>query len=120
SSTAASTPGAADTACSSGTSHRSSMDIVAPLLAEEHGSVPRVRGVAVLSTVEIAWCAYELTNLRRQLRLQRLAPDSIEVSMRLKTRPAHARLVGCRHEPRRTHRADGSHQPDAPRGGDVR
>jgi pimeloyl-ACP methyl ester carboxylesterase len=67
--------------------------IEAPLLAGEHEGVPRVRGVAVLSTVGIAWYEYELANLRRQLRLQHLAPDSLETSMRLKTTCGFALLV---------------------------
>ena len=59
--------------------------IEAPLLAREGGEMPHIRGVAVLSTTGIAWYEYELANLRRQLRLQVLAPDSVERAMRLKT-----------------------------------
>ena len=58
--------------------------IEAPLLAGDAG-VPRVRGIAVLSTTGIAWFEYELANLRRQLRLQGLPADSVENDMRLKT-----------------------------------
>ena len=58
--------------------------IEAPLLAGETGA-QRIRGVAVLSTTGIAWYEYELANLRRQLRLQDLPPDSVEATMRLKT-----------------------------------
>lgn len=69
--------------------------IEAPLLAGEagRGEMPRIRGVAVLSTTGIAWYEYELANLRRQLVLQDLAPDSVERSMRLKTTCGFAFLI---------------------------
>lgn len=54
--------------------------IEAPLLAGAHP----VRGVAVISTVGINWYEYELANLRRQLNLQHMAPDSVELVMRRK------------------------------------
>ncbi|HZS58016.1 MAG TPA: alpha/beta fold hydrolase [Gemmatimonadaceae bacterium] len=58
--------------------------IEAPLLAGERAD-DHVAGVAVLSTTGVAWYEYELANLRRQLRLQDLSPDSVEQAMRLKT-----------------------------------
>ena len=66
--------------------------IEAPLIAGESAS-PAVRGVAVLSTTGIAWFEYELANLRRQLRLQHLAPDSIEREMHSKTTCGYEFLV---------------------------
>jgi pimeloyl-ACP methyl ester carboxylesterase len=65
----------------------------APLLATDHGDVPHIRGIAVLSTTGIAWYEYELTNLRRQLRLQDLSPDSVEQAMRRKTTCAFEFLI---------------------------
>lgn len=59
--------------------------IEAPLLASESGVDHAIAGVAVLSTTGVAWYEYELANLRRQLRLSGLAPDSVERYMRLKT-----------------------------------
>lgn len=56
----------------------------APLLAGQDTVQPRVRGVIVLSTVGIGWYEYELANLRRQLELQHLPPDSVERDMSLK------------------------------------
>jgi pimeloyl-ACP methyl ester carboxylesterase len=58
--------------------------IEAPLLAGESDALPHVRGVIVLSTVGIGWYEYELANLRRQLEMQRLPPDSVERDMSLK------------------------------------
>ncbi len=58
--------------------------IEAPLLAARDTEAPPLRGIVVLSTVGIRWYEYELANLRRQLRLQHLAPDSIERAMALK------------------------------------
>jgi len=68
----------------------------APLLATEHGEVPHIRGIAVLSTTGIAWYEYELANLRRQLRLQDLSPDSVEQAMRRKTTCAFEFLIAKR------------------------
>ena len=70
--------------------------IEAPLIAGE-ADAPIVRGVAVLSTTGIAWYEYELANLRRQLRLQHLAPDSIEHEMHLKTTCGYEFLVAKQH-----------------------
>jgi alpha-beta hydrolase superfamily lysophospholipase len=58
--------------------------IEAPLLANPNDGGTPIRGIAVLSTVGIGWYEYELSNLRRQLRLQELKPDSIERDMSLK------------------------------------
>jgi hypothetical protein len=57
----------------------------APLLAGEGPPLPRIRGVAVLSTAGVSWYEYELANLRRQLELQDFPPDSIEAFVRAKT-----------------------------------
>ena len=59
--------------------------VEAPLIAGEHSTVGKIAGVAVLSTTGVAWYEYELANLRRQLRLQDLPPDSVEGEMQLKT-----------------------------------
>ncbi len=61
--------------------------IEGPLLAGSDSlALAPLRGVAVLSTVGINWYEYELANLRRQLRLQNLPPDSIEIVMARKAR----------------------------------
>jgi len=67
--------------------------IEAPLLAgRDTGGTP-VRGVVVLSTFGISWYEYELANLRRQLRLEHVAPDSIEREMALKATCAYRFLL---------------------------
>ncbi len=67
--------------------------IGAPLLAAADSGGPPVRGVVVLSTYGIGWYEYELANLRRQLRLQHLPPDSIERTMALKVTCGYRFLV---------------------------
>jgi hypothetical protein len=52
-----------------------------------------IRGIVAISTVGIAWFEYELANLRRQLVLQGIAPDSVDRAMRVKERCMHALLV---------------------------
>ena len=59
--------------------------IAAPTIVGRDTARVPVRGIALLSVVGIAWYEYELPNLRRQLRMQHLPPDSIERDMRLKT-----------------------------------
>jgi alpha-beta hydrolase superfamily lysophospholipase len=61
--------------------------LAAPLVASRDSGPPPLRGIVVLSTVGINWYEYELANLRRQLLLQQLPPDSVERDMRLK--------IGC-------------------------
>ena len=58
--------------------------IEAPILAGESVPAPPVHGVIVLSTVGIGWYEYELANLRHQLEMQHLPPDSVERDMSLK------------------------------------
>lgn len=67
--------------------------IEAPLLAARDTGAPPVRGIVVLSTFGIGWYEYELANLRRQLRLQHLPPDSIERTMALKVTCGYRFLV---------------------------
>lgn len=64
--------------------------IEAPMLAAHDTTI---RGIVAMSTVGIAWFEYELANLRRQLVLQGLAPDSVERAMRVKERCMHDLLV---------------------------
>lgn len=64
--------------------------IEAPMIAAHDTTV---RGVVAMSTVGIAWFEYELDNLRRQLVLQGIAPDSVDRAMRVKERCMHALLV---------------------------
>jgi pimeloyl-ACP methyl ester carboxylesterase len=64
--------------------------IEAPMIAAHDTTI---RGIVALSTVGIAWFEYELANLRRQLVLQGIAPDSVDRAMRVKERCMHALLV---------------------------
>jgi alpha-beta hydrolase superfamily lysophospholipase len=67
--------------------------IEAPMLAGEKRQSPAIRGIAVISTVGIAWYEYELANLRRQLELTHVAPDSVERAMAEKTACAFHFLI---------------------------
>jgi pimeloyl-ACP methyl ester carboxylesterase len=64
--------------------------IEAPMIAAHDTTI---RGIVAMSTVGIAWFEYELANLRRQLVLQDLTPDSVDRAMRAKERCMHALLV---------------------------
>jgi pimeloyl-ACP methyl ester carboxylesterase len=64
--------------------------IEAPMIAAHDTTV---RGIVAMSTVGIAWFEYELANLRRQLVLQGIAPDSVDKAMRVKERCMHRLLV---------------------------
>jgi pimeloyl-ACP methyl ester carboxylesterase len=64
--------------------------IEAPMIAEHDSTI---RGIIAMSTVGIAWFEYELANLRRQLVLQGVAPDSVDKAMRVKERCMHQLLV---------------------------
>ena len=64
--------------------------IEAPMIAAHDTTV---RGIVAMSTVGIAWFEYELANLRRQLVLQGITPDSVDRAMRVKERCMHALLV---------------------------
>jgi uncharacterized protein len=64
--------------------------IEAPMIAARDTTI---RGIVALSTVGIAWFEYELANLRRQLVLQGIAPDSVDRAMRVKERCMHQLLV---------------------------
>jgi hypothetical protein len=64
--------------------------IEAPMIAAHDTTI---RGIVAISTVGIAWFEYELANLRRQLVLQGIAPDSVDRAMRVKERCMHALLV---------------------------
>ena len=67
--------------------------IEGPLLVSRDSSGPPVLGIAVLSTVGIGWYEYELANSRRQNRLSGATPDSVEESMKRKTRCAYRLLI---------------------------
>jgi len=67
--------------------------IAGPALVDRDSSAVPIRGIAVISTVGIAWYEYELNNLRRQLVLGGLAPDSVEQVMALKERCGYRLLV---------------------------
>jgi len=63
--------------------------IEAPVVANR---VP-VRGIIAIATTGIAWYEYELINQRRQLVLQHMAYDSIEIAFHKKEKAAHEFFV---------------------------